>query len=80
MAAIAVLLGVALAMASRISMFNRTLIDKPQEVLADRAEQIRQSLGYTDAAADQAIGFNYASGYLNWARQHGAGADHWRVL
>jgi len=80
MAAIAVLLGVALAMASRISMFNRTPIDKPPEVLADRAEQIRQSLGYTDAAKDQAIGFTYSGGYLNWAKQHGAGADHWRVL
>ena len=80
MAAVAVLLAVALAMASRLSMFNRTVLDKPPEVLADRAEQIRQSLGYTDAAADQAIGFNYAGGYLNWARQHGAGADHWRVL
>ena len=80
MAAIAVLLAVALAMASRLSMFNRTALDKPPEVLADRAEQIRQSFGYTDAAADQAIGFNYSGGYLNWARQHGAGADHWRVL
>ncbi|HKV98343.1 MAG TPA: serine/threonine-protein kinase [Vicinamibacterales bacterium] len=80
LAAIAVLMAVALALASRLSMFNRTPIDKPPEVLADRAEQIRQSLGYTDAAVDHAFGFSYASGYLNWAKKNGAGADHWRVL
>ena len=75
-----VLVGLALLLSPRVSMFNRTPLDKPPEVLADRAEQLRASFGYTDPVADRAVGFNYAGDYLTWARKQGAGASKWEVL
>jgi hypothetical protein len=49
-------------------------------VLLDRAEEIRKSLGYTDAPADHATGFLFHTSYLNWAAQHGAGSSNWANL
>jgi hypothetical protein len=74
-----VALALALAM-SRFSMFNRIPLDKPPEVLADRAEQIREQLGYTEPVVDRAAGFVYSGGYLTWAKNHGAGATRWKDL
>jgi serine/threonine-protein kinase len=73
------LLIVALQM-SGASMLSRVSLEKPPEVLADRAEQIRESLGYTAPVVDRAIGYEYSGGYLNWAKRQGAGASRWTVL
>ncbi len=75
----AVALAGALVM-SRYSIVNRIPLEKPPEVLADRAEQIRAQLGYTDPAAGRATGFVYSGGYLSWAKNHGAGAARWKDL
>ena len=79
LALMAVLLFVALQ-ASGASMLSRVPLDKPPEVLADRAEQIRESFGYTDPIVDRAFGYIYNGGYLNWARRQGAGNSRWSVL
>jgi serine/threonine-protein kinase len=75
----AAFLAVAL-IASPAAMFSRVPLDKPPDVLADRAEQIRESFGYTDRVRDRATGFVYSGAYLNWARRQGAGKDRWNVL
>src|SRR5437867_2169823 len=41
-------------LAPRISIAGRVPLDKPPAVLADRAQQILRSFGYTEAAADTA--------------------------
>jgi serine/threonine-protein kinase len=79
LAVIAVLLAIALQVSGG-AMLSRVPLDKPPEVLADRAEQIRESFGYTETIADRAVDYDYSGGYLNWAKRQGAGASRWTVL
>ena len=61
--------------AARYSVLNRVPLSKPAAVLADSAEQIRASLGYTEAPRDTASGFYYEPAYFAWAEsQHGSKA------
>jgi serine/threonine-protein kinase len=77
--AVAMVLAVA-SLGDRASLLSKTPFSKPPAVLADRAEQIREALGYTDPPADSTSDFAVASGYLDWAARNGAGKDHWAVL
>jgi len=79
LALMAALLLVALQ-TSGAAMLSRVPLDKPPEVLADRAEQIRESFGYTDPIVGRAVGYAYNAGYLTWARRQGAGSSRWSVL
>jgi hypothetical protein len=78
--AAAAILVAAGALSDRVSILSRTPFPKPAAVLADRAEVIRQSLGYTEPPADHASGFAFDTNYLTWAEQQGAGRTHWTVL
>ena len=60
-----------LLLASRLSVLNHVPLAKPAAVLADRAEQIRESLGYRDASADVASGFYYDVEYFDGQDRHG---------
>jgi hypothetical protein len=53
---------------------------KPPAVLADRAEELRQSLGFVEPAADHASGFTYDEAYLRWAAEQTEGASRWAGL
>jgi hypothetical protein len=50
------------------------------EVLAARAEEIRQRLGYKDAPADSARGFTTRSEYLAWLRKKTTEPQNWEHL
>ena len=52
--------------AARFSVLNHVPLAKPSAVLADRAEQIRESLGYAEPPADVASGFYYDAAYFAW--------------
>jgi serine/threonine-protein kinase len=80
LAVVAVMLLVVSALADRTSLLTHIPLTKPPAVLIDRAEELRQSLGYTDSAIDQTSGFSYDTAYLNWNRQNGEGEAPWRVL
>jgi hypothetical protein len=80
LAATALVVVVAAAFSDRVSILSKTPFTKPAAVLADRAEEIRQSLGYTDPPADRASGFSFNANYLTWAEKQGAGRAHWTVL
>jgi len=62
------------------SMFARVPLSKPVAVLADRAEQIRQSFGYVEPVVDTASALNYDQAYLRWAARHGSADAHWPEL
>ncbi|HUL74144.1 MAG TPA: protein kinase, partial [Vicinamibacterales bacterium] len=79
-AATAALLISGAAISSRVSILAATPVEKPAEVLADRAEQIRQAFGYREPAADIAAAFVYDQPYLAWAAKQGAGKTNWSVL
>ncbi len=80
LAAAGALLLLCVVLTSRVSIFAFTPVDKPPEVLADRAEQVREAFGYGDRIGDQAIGFANNGSYLSWAKKQGAGRNGWRLL
>jgi serine/threonine-protein kinase len=68
------------ALHDRGSILARVPLSKPIAVLVDRAEMIRQSVGYTEPAVDSAFGLNYDSAYLDWGADHGSRESHWAEL
>ena len=50
------------------------------EVLAARAEEVRQHLGYADTPNDTAHGFRTRAGYLGWLRARTTGPADYRQL
>ena len=50
------------ALSPRSTIAGRVPLDKPPAVLADRAQQILASIGYTDPVADSASNFTIADG------------------
>jgi len=65
---------------ARYSVLNHVPLNKPAAVLADRADQIRSSLGYTDRSKDHASSFKYELGYFRWSDAQGRGADFWSQI
>jgi eukaryotic-like serine/threonine-protein kinase len=53
---------------------SRLPLEKSPDVLADRARDVARLLGYTDAPADTASGFQEDGEYLRYARDKGEGA------
>jgi serine/threonine-protein kinase len=68
------------SVSSRHSIVSRVPLTKPPAVLSDRADQLRQSFGYTDPVRDQTGFFDYNSANLSWAEQRGSGAARWPEL
>ena len=52
---------------SRVNLHEWVPLDKSPEVLAERANSIRRSLGYTNPPTDTAYAFNFDSSYLRYA-------------
>ena len=67
------------ALAPRASIPGIVPLDKPIDVLADRAEQMIAGFGYTETPADSARGFSIAPDPTRWAQQQGI-ADWWPTL
>jgi hypothetical protein len=68
------------ALSPRITIAGRVPLDKPPAVLADRAQQILASLGYTDPVADSADGFAVAMPFMRWAAANDARPQRWDIL
>ncbi len=58
------------------SLFHRVAMDKPPEVLAERAREILRKAGYSDQAADSASGFG-TNVYLDYVKAHDNSASRW---
>ena len=78
-AAAALVLFVAV-LCARYSIVSRIPLTKPPAVLSDRAEQLRESFGFTESFRDQTGFFEYDEAYFNWAEKHGSGATRWAEL
>jgi tRNA A-37 threonylcarbamoyl transferase component Bud32 len=61
------------ALADRALLTGYVPLEKPPEVLADRARAISRSLGYVETPVDTAWGFSPAVDYLRFARERGDG-------
>lgn len=62
------------ALAHRALLTSYVPLEKPPDVLADRAQEMVRTLGYTDVPADTAHGFTAATDYLRFALERGDGA------
>ena len=69
-----------LRVSDRASLFARVPLAKSGDVLADRADQIRQSIGYVDAPSDTHHGFTANQEYLSWATKSISAEDRSRYL
>ena len=68
------------ALSPRITLAGLVGLDKPPAVLADRAQQIIASLGYTDRIADSASALAIAQPYLTWLAANDKRPDRWDAL
>ncbi len=71
-------LGIAGARWTKITGWIR--LDKPPEVLAERARDVLRTLGHTTPAADTAYGFQPAQALLDYVAGNHRAADRWRFL
>ncbi len=77
---IIILLVVCVRISERSSLFARVPLEKSIDVLADRADELRKSLGYTDPVVDHYQGFSANADYLNWSEKNVAAADRDKYL
>jgi hypothetical protein len=61
----------------RATLADLVSLDKPPAVLADRAEQLLKTLGYTDAPTDEAYGFASSDDYLRWVARTNPAPGRW---
>ncbi|PYU45396.1 MAG: hypothetical protein DMG54_06310 [Acidobacteria bacterium] len=61
-------------------LHNRTPLDNPPEVLAARAREIIQQLGFTDVSADEAYSFEVQFEYLDYLQDHDKTENRWAPL
>ena len=81
--AVVVFLGLMAAfvlLSSGASVAGLMPLEKPADVLVDRAQQIVGALGYTEKAADHAYGFSAPSDYPAWVARTSAQPDWWPAL
>ena len=79
---VALLAGLALVflLSGRAMLHRRVPLDKPPEVLRERAAEIASKLGYTDAFADDAHGFSLHTEYLRHVSETDATPERWDRL
>jgi protein kinase-like protein len=68
------------ALAPRATVARLVPLDKPPEVLSDRAEQILSRFGYTEARGDTAAGFQTHGDYLTWISATDRRPERWGRL
>jgi hypothetical protein len=67
------------AIGVRISAIQHMDLNFSQEILAQKAREIAQQLGYAAPAADTADGFDYQSDFLEYLRSKSAGRPDWNT-
>lgn len=64
----------------RVKLHEWVPLDKSPEVLAERAIQIVNKLGYTDAPKDSVYGYELDFSYLNYAKREDASPDRFEKI
>jgi len=67
-------------LAMRTTLARMVALDKPPAVLADRAEQILTTLGYTEPRGDTAQGLGPYAPYIPWIASIDKSPNRWDVL
>jgi serine/threonine-protein kinase len=67
-------------LAARTTIARMVALDKPPAVLADRAEQVLRTLGYTEPRGDAAQGLGSYAPYIPWIARIDDSPHRWDVL
>ncbi len=73
-------LGVSVLFGRRMYLYSRMPMDKPPDVLIERAYEILKNTGHPEAPADSAYGFEADSPYFDYVRAHDRSATRWDRL
>jgi len=68
------------AVTPRYQVLRLLSFEKPPLVLADRARDILQDLGYPETPVDQAMGFNIDADFLQYTEARDTSIDRWEPL
>jgi hypothetical protein len=80
LAAVVALFAFIVFFSGRVKLSEWVPLDKPPEVLAERADQIVNKLGYTDPPQDTVYGFSQDSSYLNYAQREETSPDRFEKI
>jgi serine/threonine-protein kinase len=84
--AIACLAGAFLALtllvllSGKVMLHRHVPLEKPPEILAERAREIVKKLGYTDAPLDTDYNFSFDTGYYEYAMERDSSPNRWQRL
>jgi serine/threonine-protein kinase len=70
----------AILLSAQTMLYRRVPLEKPPEVLAQRARDILRSLGYSEPPADTAMGFYEGSEFLRYIAEHDQSKTRWDNL
>ncbi len=75
-----VLLTVAVWLAGKVMLYRRVPLDKPPDVLQERAREIIRNAGYTDPPIDSEYGFFTNYSYLDYIFDNDKSSKRWDAL
>ena len=80
LASVVALLSFIIFFSGKVKLSEWIPLDKPPEVLAERANQIIHKLGYTDAPTDTVYSFGFDESYINYAKREDASPDRFEKI
>ena len=80
LAGLVVIAGAWIGIKSSVGLLSAIPLDKPPQVLVDRAQQVATALGYSDRPADTAWWFSTKSAYLDHVKENDQSQTRWDRL
>jgi hypothetical protein len=80
LAGVIVAIAASILMSAQTMLYRRVPLEKSPEVLAKRARNILQSIGYSDPPVDTAMGFFQGTDFLRYIEEHDRSKTRWDNL
>jgi serine/threonine-protein kinase len=80
LAGVIVLVTAAILMSAQAMLYRRVPLEKPPEALAERAQNILQSVGYSEPPVDIAMGVYRGNDFLSYIAEHDKSKTRWNNL
>ena len=73
-------IGATIALSRQYYLYHRLPLEKPPQVLVERAREILRKGGYPEAPVDSAFGFETDDDYFQYVRNHNQSSSRWDWL
>jgi hypothetical protein len=80
LAGVIVAVTAAILLSAQTTLYRRSPLDTPLEVLAQRAQDILQSVGYSEPPVDTAVGYAHSGSFLRYIEEHDKTKSRWDNL